>query len=70
MISRTTRLVLEGTPGNDMAAFLDGLEVIVSGNAQDGTANTMNAGKIVAHVHAGDTVGYAMRGGEITFVME
>ncbi|MHB1652853.1 MAG: GltB/FmdC/FwdC-like GXGXG domain-containing protein [Desulfitobacteriaceae bacterium] len=59
------RLVLEGTPGNDMAAYMDGLEIIVQGNAQDSMANTMNEGKIIVHGHAGDTVGYAMRGGEI-----
>ncbi len=59
------RLILEGTPGNDMAAYMDGLELIVEGNAQDAMANTMNEGKIVVHGHAGDTVGYAMRGGEI-----
>lgn len=64
-ISGTARLVLEGTPGNDMAAYMDGLEIIVRGNTQDAMANTMNAGTIVVHGHAGDTVGYAMRGGEI-----
>lgn len=64
-ISGKQRLVLEGTPGNDMAAYMDGLEVVVKGNGQDAMANTMNDGKIIVHGHAGDTVGYAMRGGEI-----
>jgi len=59
------RLILEGTPGNDMAAFMDGLEIIVKGNCQDGTGNTMNDGRIIIHGHTGDTTGYAMRGGEI-----
>ena len=64
-VSGRQRLILEGTPGNDMAAYMDGLELIVEGNAQDAMANTMNDGKIVVYGHAGDTVGYAMRGGEI-----
>ena len=64
-ISGTQKLIVEGTPGNDMAAFMDGLEIVIRGNAQDAMANTMNEGKIVVHGHAGDTVGYAMRGGEV-----
>jgi len=59
------RLILEGTPGNDMAAFMNGLEIVVKGNSQDGTGNTMNDGKVIIHGHTGDTTGYAMRGGEI-----
>ena len=64
-LKSSAHLILEGTPGNDMAAYMDGLEITVEGNAQDAMGNTMNAGKIVVHGHAGDTVGYAMRGGEI-----
>ncbi len=64
-VSSAARLILEGTPGNDMAAYMDGLEIVVEGNAQDAIGNTMNAGKIIVHGHAGDTVGYAIRGGEI-----
>ena len=64
-ISGNQRLILEGTPGNDMAAYMDGLEIVIEGNGQDAMANTMNAGKIIVHGHSGDTVGYAMRGGEI-----
>lgn len=64
-ISGSQRLILDGTPGNDMAAYMDGLEIIVNGNGQDAMGNTMNDGRIIVHGHAGDTVGYAMRGGEI-----
>lgn len=64
-VTGSQRLILEGTPGNDMAAFMDGLEIVVKGNGQDGTGNTMNAGRIIVHGHTGDTTGYAMRGGEI-----
>lgn len=64
-VTGNQRIILEGTPGNDMAAFMDGLEIVVKGNGQDGTGNTMNKGRIIVHGHTGDTTGYAMRGGEI-----
>ncbi|MBC7288794.1 MAG: hypothetical protein H5T86_12315 [Armatimonadetes bacterium] len=54
-----------GVPGNDLAAFNDGAELIVHANAQDGVANTMNAGRVVVHGDAGDVTGYAMRGGKV-----
>lgn len=59
------KLIIEGVPGNDMAAYMDGPELVVKGNAQDAIANTMNSGRIIVHGNAGDTVGYGMRGGEI-----
>jgi len=59
------RIIVEGTPGNDMAAYMDGPSIVVHGNAQDGTANTMNNGEVVIHGNAGDTLGYAMRGGQV-----
>ncbi len=62
---RSGRIVINGVPGNDLGAFMDGAEIIVRGNAQDGVGNTMNAGKIVIHGHAGDILGYAQRGGKI-----
>jgi glutamate synthase domain-containing protein 3 len=58
-------LHIYGTPGNDLAAFMDGSTVYVHGNAQDGVGNTMNSGKVVVHGHAGDIPGYSMRGGRI-----
>ncbi|MCL6087837.1 MAG: hypothetical protein M1475_05450 [Actinobacteria bacterium] len=59
------KIVIEGVPGNDLAAFMDGPEIEVFGNVQDGTGNTMNSGKIIIHGSAGDILGYSMRGGEI-----
>lgn len=59
------KLHVHGTPGNDLAAFMDGPTIYVYGNAQDGVGNTMNSGKIVVHGHVGDIAGYAMRGGKI-----
>jgi glutamate synthase domain-containing protein 3 len=58
-------LHLYGTPGNDLAAFMDGPNVYVHGNAQDGVGNTMNSGKVVVYGHSGDISGYSMRGGKI-----
>ncbi len=58
-------LEVHGTPGNDLAAFMDGPTVTVYGNLQDGCGNTMNNGTVVAHGRAGDALGYSMRGGKI-----
>ncbi len=48
-----------------MGAYLNGAEIVVYGNAQDATGDTMNAGSIVIHGSSGDATGYSMRGGEI-----
>ncbi|MBN2372279.1 hypothetical protein JXL19_00625 [bacterium] len=59
------RIKINGIPGNDMAAFMDGPILEVSENAQDGTGNTMNSGKIIISGNAGDIIGHSMRGGKI-----
>ncbi|MDD4952357.1 MAG: hypothetical protein PHV85_07405 [Desulfovibrionaceae bacterium] len=56
---------IHGVPGQDMAAFMRGPLIRVSGNAQDGVGNTMDGGKVVIDGIAGDVIGYAMRGGRI-----
>lgn len=58
-------IIVNGIPGNDLAAFMDGPAIIVRGNGQDGIGNTMNAGKIIVHGDAGDIAGHAMRGGRV-----
>lgn len=58
-------LVLEGTPGNALGAYLDNSDITLYGNAQDATGDTMNDGTITIHGSTGDAVGYAMRGGTI-----
>ncbi|MGQ9628283.1 MAG: hypothetical protein ACUVV0_15440 [Anaerolineae bacterium] len=58
-------IIIEGTPGNDLGAFMDGCSITVKGNAQDAVGNTMNSGRIVVHGRAGDVVGHSMRGGDI-----
>lgn len=58
-------IIIKGTPGNDLAAFMDGPRIIVYGNAQDGVGNTMNRGEVVIHGDAGDILGHSMRGGRI-----
>ena len=54
-----------GTPGNDLGAFMKGVNITVHGNVQDACGNTMDHGKIVVHGRAGDLVGHSMRGGKI-----
>ena len=64
-IGEDVEITIEGVPGNDLAAFMDGPRIIVKGNAQDAVANTMNRGEVIIHGDAGDIVGYAMRGGKV-----
>lgn len=58
-------LEIHGTPGNDMAAYLNGGTIEVFGNGQEAIGNTMGGGSVTVHGHVGDTLGYAMRDGEI-----
>ncbi|HEC25060.1 MAG TPA: hypothetical protein ENI54_03510 [bacterium] len=58
-------ITINGVPGNDLGAFMDGPTLIVNNNVQDNIGNTMNAGKILVKGDAGDVVGYGMRGGRI-----
>lgn len=59
------RLEIHGTPGNDLACYMDGGDIEVFGNAQDQVGNTMNGGTVVIHGRCGDAAGYGMRGGRI-----
>lgn len=64
-LKRKLKIDVYGTPGNDLAAFMDGPSIEVHGNAQDCIGNTMNDGQIVIHGRAGDITGYGMRGGKM-----
>ena len=64
-LSGETEIHIHGTPGNDLAAFMDGPAIHVHGNAQDAVGNTMNGGKVIVHGRAGDLVGHSLRGGEV-----
>jgi len=64
-INENVKITINGTPGNDLAAFMNGPKIIVNANAQDGIANTMNAGEIIIHGNVGDIIGYGMRGGKL-----
>jgi glutamate synthase domain-containing protein 3 len=59
------KIVIEGVPGNDLAAFMDGPTIIVNSNAQDCVCNTMNDGMVIVYGDAGDVLGYGMRGGKL-----
>lgn len=58
-------ITLEGVPGNDLAAFMDGPTIRIKSNAQDNIGNTMNSGKVIIEGNAGDVLGYGMRGGKL-----
>lgn len=64
-LTKKVKLTINGVPGNDLGAFMDGPEIIVNNNAQDGVGNTMNGGKIIIKGIAGDVCGYGMRGGKL-----
>lgn len=64
-VNRPVTITINGVPGNDLAAFMNGATIVVKDNAQDNIGNTMNAGKVVIHGHAGDVLGYGMRGGKL-----
>lgn len=61
----SSKIIVEGIPGNDLGSYMDGPRIEVLGNSQDGIGNTMNDGTIIVHGNAGDIVGYSMRGGVI-----
>lgn len=58
-------IIVNGTPGNALGAYLNGSSITVNGNAQDAVGDTMNDGLIVIHGNSGDAAGYSMRGGKI-----
>lgn len=64
-IGSDLRIMVHGTPGNGLGAFLNGPTIEVLGNAQDMTGNTMNSGKIIIHGNAWDVTGLSARGGTI-----
>jgi glutamate synthase domain-containing protein 3 len=64
-LHQSVEIHIHGTPGNDLASFMDGPRIIVHGNAQDGCANTMNGGEVIVHGRAGDATGHSMRGGKV-----
>ncbi|MFB3894227.1 MAG: hypothetical protein ACE15C_19655 [Phycisphaerae bacterium] len=64
-IRRKVAIELTGTPGNDLAMFMDGPTIRVHGNGQDGVGNTMTSGEIVIDGSAGDLLAHSLRGGRI-----
>ena len=64
-IAKPVEIVINGVPGNDLGAFMEGPTIIVNEDAQDGIGNTMSSGEIIIHGNAGDVLGYSMRGGSI-----
>ena len=66
-VNRPVTIFVNGVPGNDLGAFLNGATIVVRDNGQDNIGNTMNAGKVVVHGHAGDVSATACVAAECTF---
>ncbi len=64
-IKENVKIIINGIPGNDMAAFARKVEIHVKGNVQDVVGNTMGGGNLVVNGDARDILGYSMRGGSI-----
>jgi len=64
-LDAAVNIEINGVPGNDLAAFMNGPRIRVFANGQDGIGNTMNAGTVEVHGMAGDVLGYGMRGGKV-----
>lgn len=64
-LSGDLELEIQGTGGNDLAAYMQGPRIHVKGNVQDCIANTMNSGFLSATGRAGDILGHGMSGGTI-----
>ncbi|MCC7568912.1 MAG: hypothetical protein KO463_04785 [Candidatus Methanofastidiosa archaeon] len=58
-------ITVNGVPGGDLGAFMDGPSIRVNGNADHAPGNTMTSGTIIIDGDAGDCVGHSMRGGTI-----
>lgn len=61
--SRAT-IHLYGTPGDNLASGMDGIELYVHGSAQDQTAKILKSGKLVIYGDVGQAFMYASKGGE------
>ena len=64
-LQREVRIRIDGVPGADLGAFMDGPRIEVFNNAQDACGNTMNSGRLVIHGSVGDIAGHSMRGGKL-----
>ncbi|MCX5641770.1 MAG: hypothetical protein NTY10_00795 [Candidatus Omnitrophica bacterium] len=59
------RIEIDGIAGNDLAVFMDGPEIYLHGNGEDGVGNTISGGKITIFGDSGDLLGHSARGGKI-----
>ena len=48
-------IIIHGTPGNALGAYLKGTDLTVFGNVQDAVGDTMDSGKIIVHGSGGDS---------------
>ncbi len=64
-ICRNVKIDIAGIPGNDLGMFMNGPEIFVHGNGQDGVGNTMTNGEIAIDGFVGDVLAHSFRGGRI-----
>jgi glutamate synthase domain-containing protein 3 len=64
-LGKPIEVEIQGTPGNEVGAFMDGLRIVVHGSVPDGCGDAMESGEIVVHGRAGDNLGLSARGGKI-----
>ncbi len=67
-MTEKVNIIIEGIPGQDLAAFMNGPRIMVYGNGQDGIGNTMNSGRVIIRGDAGDILGHSMRGDSRIYV--
>ncbi|MFH1034964.1 MAG: glutamate synthase [Pseudomonadota bacterium] len=63
--SQDVRLDLYGSSGDYLASGIDGLTIVVHGNAQDQLGQIMKQGQLVVHGDVGQTFMYGAKGGEV-----
>ncbi|MBI4797617.1 MAG: glutamate synthase [Desulfarculus sp.] len=63
--SQDVRLDLYGSSGDYLASGIDGLTIVVHGNAQDQLGQIMKQGTLVVHGDVGQTFMYGAKGGEV-----
>lgn len=59
------RIDVYGSSGDYLASGIDGLTMVVHGNAQDQVGQIMKRGKLVIHGDVGQTFMYGAKGGEV-----
>ncbi|MFZ3047020.1 MAG: hypothetical protein WA151_14000, partial [Desulfatirhabdiaceae bacterium] len=63
--TRDVRIDVYGSSGDYLASGIDGMEIVVHGNAQDQLGQIMKEGKLVVFGDVGQTFMYGAKGGDV-----